>query len=87
MYEIEVYYFGLKVSHISFLFEQMEEGPIQYIFSKLFLKRLLHSFSVVLLQLQGFLAYHGIIVVALVLVLTPELVWLMLRVTGLCSAV
>ncbi|XP_009700231.1 PREDICTED: protein shisa-5, partial [Cariama cristata] len=36
--------------------------------------------------LQGFLAYYGIIVVPVVLVLMPELVWLMRRVAGLCSA-
>lgn len=71
---------------ISFLFQQIEKGPIQYIFSKLFLNTLAFSFSVMLLQFQGFLASHGLVVVALVLVLMPELAWLMLRVTGLCSA-
>jgi len=33
------------------------------------------------------LAYHGIIVVGLLLVLMPELAWLVRGVAGLCSAV
>lgn len=43
MYKIKVYYFGLKVIHIRFLFEQTAKGSIQYIFSKLLPERLLPS--------------------------------------------
>lgn len=48
---------------------------IQQTFSR---KSLAFSFSVTLLQLQGFLAYHSIMVVTSLLVLTPELAWLMI---------
>lgn len=48
---------------------------IQQTFSQ---KSLAFSFSITLLQLQGFLAYHGVTVVTSVLVLTPELAWLMI---------